>query len=250
MQSNLCKISRFVILLFVVFIGLQIMNQLLIYSGNKLFSFLHYQSEYEILIVGIFQQSIQIIIAILLSNLFLKKGLSEIGLNFKNLKMSFKYIAFFALSILAIYLIYINLARLYFPQLWLDMRFVPIPTNIGIFSQLFFQSIFPGLGEELLFRGFFISLMITKLNPNLDKFLDKFLISILSALLFAIAHIYFDISSFQITHIDITQLLLALFSGVCYSLMFIKTKSLLGPIISHNFANVSSTIIGLLIAIK
>ncbi|MBE0688138.1 MAG: CPBP family intramembrane metalloprotease, partial [Anaerolineaceae bacterium] len=57
-----------------------------------------------------------------------------------------------------------------------------------------------------------------------------------------------DMTSFQITHIDATQVLLALFSGTCYSFMLIKTKSLVGPILSHNFANVAATVIGLFIS--
>jgi membrane protease YdiL (CAAX protease family) len=248
MQSRKVNISKFIVLVLVVFISLQFLNQLLIYSGIKILALLDYQNEYEVLINGIFQQTIQFITAIILSKIMLKKEISEIGLNFWNFRMSVKYFVIFALSILSIYLIYINVARLYFPQLWLDMRFAAKPSNLEISTKVLFQSIFPGLGEELLFRGFLISLFITKLNPDLTKFFNKFFVSILSAVFFAIAHIYFNLTSLQITHIDVTQLLLALFSGTCYSFMFIKTKSLVGPILSHNFANVASTVIGLLIS--
>jgi membrane protease YdiL (CAAX protease family) len=247
-KGKIFGVFQFIYLIIIIFIGLQLLNQFLIITGNKIFSLLQMTTGYEVFIVGIFQQSIQIITAIILSKMVLKKGVPDIGLNFWNFRKSIKYFAIFALSILTIYFIYINIARLYFPNLWNDMQFAPIPSNQEIFTKLLFQSIFPGLGEELLFRGFLISLLITKLNPELNKFYNKLFISIVSGLFFAIAHIYFDISSFQITHIDLTQFLLALFCGVCYSLMFINTKSLIGPIFAHNFSNVSSTIIGLLIA--
>lgn len=248
MQSLQVKISRFIFLFILVFLCLQLLNQLLINSGIKLFSLLNLQNDYEVLIVGIFQQIFQIITAILLSKILLKKEISEIGLNFWNFRMSVKFFVLFAISILLIYIVYLNVTRLYFPQLWLDMRFATKPSNLEISTKLLFQSIFPGLGEELLFRGFLVTLFITTSNPDLTKFSNKFFVSILSAFFFAIAHIYFDLTSFQITHIDVSQLLLALFSGTCYSFMFIKTKSLVGPILSHNFANVASTVIGLLIS--
>ena len=248
MQSRIKDLFTIIFIMLVVFIGLQILNQILIYSGNILFSILNYQYHQELLIVGIFQQTLQIITAISFAKILLQKSMPDVGLNLWNLRKSVKYFAIFSASILLIYFIYITIARLYFPQLWLDMRFAAIPSKQEIFTKLFFQSIFPGLGEELLFRGFLVSLFITKLNPDLTKFSNKLFISILSAFFFAIAHIYFDLISFQITHIDVTQLLLALFSGTCYSFMFIKTKSLVGPILSHNFANVASTVVGLLIS--
>jgi len=248
MQSRIKIIFQFIFVMLVVFIGLQILNQILIYSGDILFSILNYQYHQELLIVGIFQQTLQIITAISLAKIVLQKKMSDVGLNLWNLRKSVKYFAIFSASILLIYFVYITMSRLYFPQLWLDMRFAPIPPKQEIFTKLIFQSIFPGLGEELLFRGFLISLFITKLNPDLSRISNKFFVSILSAVFFAIAHIYFDMTSFQITHIDATQVLLALFSGTCYSFMLIKTKSLVGPILSHNFANVAATVIGLFIS--
>lgn len=247
MQSRLRTFQRCIILLIVVFISIQLLNQLLIYIGNNIIKILSYQHHIEILIVGIVQQTLQIGVAILLSTILLKSNLRDFGLNFWNFKRSIKYFLIFASSILIIYFLYLIIVQYFIPNLWMELRSAPVLQRQELFTKLLFQSIFPGLGEELLFRGFLVTLLINRLKPNVNKFLDIFSISILSGLFFAIAHIYFDITTFEITHIDTTQLLLALFSGTCYSLMFIKTKSLLSPILSHNFANVASTIIGLLI---
>lgn len=247
MQSKLKKFQQSIILFIVVFIGIQLLNQLLIYIGNKIITVLSYQHHVEILIVGIVQQSLQIGVAILLSTILLKNNLREIGLNSWNFKRSIKYLLIFAASILIIYFLYLIIVQYLIPNLWLELRSAPVLPRQELFTKIIFQSIFPGLGEELLFRGFLVALLINRLKPNENRFLDIFSISILSGLFFAIAHIYFDLITMEITHIDITQLLLALFSGTCYSFMFIKTKSLLSPILSHNFANVASTMIGVLI---
>lgn len=247
MQSKLKRFLKSIILLIVVFISIQLLNQLLIYIGNKIISLLSYQHHLETLFVGIVQQSLQIIVAIMLSIILLKRKLPDIGLNFRNFKRSIKYFLLFASSILIIYFLYLIIVHYLIPNLWGEIQSAPVLQNQELFTKLFFQSIFPGLGEELLFRGFLVTLLISRIKPDENKFLDIFWISILSGLFFAIAHIYFDITTLEMTHIDITQLLLALFSGTCYSLMFIKTRSLLSPILSHNFANVASTIIGVLI---
>jgi membrane protease YdiL (CAAX protease family) len=225
------------------------MNQFLIFAGNKLFAILQFSDSYEILIVGIFQQVVQITLAIVLGQWLVGKDVAIIGINTQNVKQTFRYIGIFVLAILTIILLYLFISRQFIPNLWQEMRYAKIPEPAGIATKLFFQSIFPGLGEELLFRGFLISLFIKKLNLNIDRTGSKILVSVISALFFSIAHIYFQLMPLQIVHIDVTQLLLAFFCGIFYSLMFINTKSLLGPVVSHNFSNVSMTIAGYIIAV-
>lgn len=243
------RLIKFIFLLLLVFVGLQLMNQFLIFSGNKLFDWLRMPNEYEVLTVGIFQQLIQIFLAIFLAKLLINKNSSEIGINARNLKQSFKYFGYFSLCIIVIILAYLFLSYFYFTDLWLEMRNAKLPGVSGIVTKILFQSIFPGLGEELLFRGFLISLFIKSIDLNIEKTGAKIVVSLVSAVFFAMAHIYFQPIPFQITHIDVVQLLLAFFCGLFYSFMFIKTKSLVGPILSHNFSNVTMTITGYIVSI-
>ncbi|MFQ5950744.1 MAG: type II CAAX prenyl endopeptidase Rce1 family protein [Candidatus Geothermarchaeales archaeon] len=60
---------------------------------------------------------------------------------------------------------------------------------------------------------------------------------ILAAILFMLAHIGFTFSPFAITHFSLSQQFLAFVHGLYYAIVFHRTGSLLGPIISHGYSN-------------
>lgn len=248
-QTRFTKTIQFLILMGMVFIAMQVMNQGLIFIGNNFFKNIKAADHHKILIIGIVQQVLQLGLAVFLTKMILNKKPSEIGFNLNHLRHSFKYFGFFVLFILVVILAYIGISYAFFPQLWLTMQNTPLPTTSEMVSKIVFQSIFPGIGEESLFRGFLITLLVSTLKPNLESFKTKLAIASISGFFFAIAHIYFQWVPFQLTHLDPTQLALAFSCGIAYSFMFMKTKSLVGPVLSHNFSNVSMTIAGYLVSV-
>lgn len=242
------KIFGYFYFLILLFIGLQIMNRVLIMVGNQLISVIEFRPEYEILIVGIVQQLIQFSLAIILTRIFVKKDIYSLGFNLAKFRQSIKYFLIFALLILIVILVYDTITYIFFNPLWEELQNSIIPTASELRLKLIFQSFFPGLGEESLFRGFLISFLVGKLQLNLEEKKSKIFLILVSGLLFSIAHIYYDTKPFRITHFEIDQLCLAFFSGILYSFMYLKTKSLLGPILSHNFSNVAMTISSYIVA--
>jgi membrane protease YdiL (CAAX protease family) len=77
---------------------------------------------------------------------------------------------------------------------------------------------------------------------------SKIGVIVLSSLYFALAHVYFTVEPFRLTHIDYLQLVTAFACGVFYATAFLRTKSLLAPFLAHNFANTSATICGYIIS--
>jgi membrane protease YdiL (CAAX protease family) len=77
---------------------------------------------------------------------------------------------------------------------------------------------------------------------------SKFGIIVLSSVYFAIAHIYFSLNPFQVTHIDYLQIVTALGCGSFYAIFYLKTRSLLAPFLAHNFANTSTSLVGYIIS--
>ncbi len=63
------------------------------------------------------------------------------------------------------------------------------------------------------------------------------LLPFVSGLLFSLAHIEYQVLPFRIVYIDVIQLSIIFVLGCFWSFMFLKTKSLLGPIIAHMSAN-------------
>jgi membrane protease YdiL (CAAX protease family) len=105
------------------------------------------------------------------------------------------------------------------------------------------------MGEEILFRGLIINLLAAWVFTSFrDNRASKFGIVFLSAAYFAIAHIYFSLDPFQLTHIDYLQIVTALGCGSFYAIFYLKTKSLLAPFLAHNFANTSTSLVGYIIS--
>ncbi|PKO01051.1 MAG: hypothetical protein CVU42_00990 [Chloroflexi bacterium HGW-Chloroflexi-4] len=243
------QITKRIFIGFLILIGVELLNQFLIFSGSALSNILSESNLNPKLWIGIYQQFIQAAIGIFLFKVLLNQSINNLGINFNNKKQSFYYFSLFTIVWISIIAIYLASMYLFVPQTWSELTNTPLPAIKDIINTLFFQAIFPGVGEEILFRGFMLSLLAKWVFPEYTQ--QKFILISLVALTsvyFGIAHIYFQVSPFKITHIDFLQIITALGCGTVYSLMFLKTKSLLAPILSHNFANTTVTIIGYLIS--
>jgi len=104
------------------------------------------------------------------------------------------------------------------------------PKEQGWISWLFYQFMYVAVAEEVFFRGYMQNNILILTNPSKDgqRRLWKWLSIVLSAACFAVAHI---IVFRQII------LVLTILPGLILGWLFIRTKSLLAPILFHGLAN-------------
>ncbi len=113
--------------------------------------------------------------------------------------------------------------------LGLPLQPVP-PTEQGWISWLFYQFMYVAVAEEVFFRGYVQSNILKLTNSDKDgrQRLGKWLSIVLSAACFAVAHIMVQ---------GRIILLLTFLPGLVLGWLFIRTKSLLAPILFHGLAN-------------
>jgi membrane protease YdiL (CAAX protease family) len=163
--------------------------------------------------------------------------------------LSIKLFFFYALLWSAIIVLYVSGTYFFFPNTWLSMTSIELPRTNTIIATLLFQSLFPGFGEEILFRGLIINLLATLVFTRFrHNKAGKLGIIVLSSAYFATAHIYFTLIPFRMTHIDYLQIVTAFGCGTFYAIVYLKTKSLLAPFLAHNFSNTTATICGYVIS--
>lgn len=232
-----------------ILIFIQILNQFLIVTGSALERTMPSGFQYSRTVVGMYQQIAQAVTGIALYRCIFKKGIKDLGINLRNKNLSKKLFFYFALLWSAIIVLYVSGTYFFFPNTWLSMRTIELPPTNTMIATLLFQSFFPGLGEEILFRGFIVSVLSTQVFTSFKQNkASKLGIIVLSSAYFAIAHIYFTLAPFQITHIDYLQIVTAVACGAFYAVVYLKTESLLAPFLAHNFSNTTATICGYIIA--
>ncbi len=232
-----------------ILIFIQVMNQCLIFSGSALEKIHLFGIPNSGVWVGIFQQLMQVMIGLGLYRLLFKNNAADLGINTINKKVSIKYFYIFALIWSLTILLYVFAIYNFFPNVWLSMKSIELPQTKTIIETLLFESFFPGLGEEILFRGFIINLLIRLVFTDYqDNGFQIIGIIALSSIYFTTAHIYFTLEPLRLTHIDYLQIVMALGCGAFYAFVYLKTKSLITPFLAHNFANTTSTICGYMIS--
>lgn len=96
-----------------------------------------------------------------------------------------------------------------------------------------FQLLLSGPSEEILFRA----LPITVLSLFDTKSKNKWVAIIISAVLFGIAHIGWSINPFTLS-VSWFQVVYAFILGVAYGITYIKSKSIIYPMVMHSMSNV------------
>jgi membrane protease YdiL (CAAX protease family) len=111
----------------------------------------------------------------------------------------------------------------------LPMRMVKLPAQ-GWFCWLFYQFMYVGAAEEIFFRGYVQNniLKTTGTTVHEQRRRLQWASIIISAGIFAVAHI--------IVQGEIVSVL-TLFPGLVLGWLFIRTRSLLAPILFHGLAN-------------
>lgn len=166
----------------------------------------------------------------------------DFGFNLNDYKVSIKYtIVFCAVwAVLQFGVSYLMVRN----GLIFDMGF-PVNTR-NVTGYFLFETLLSGTSEELFFRGFVITVLLV-LFKNYYKNNSGLYITVilLSTVNFLIGHINYELFPPQITYIDGFQQLTVLIFAVVYGITFLKTKSLLGPILMHNLLNGIITLNGL-----
>jgi len=156
------------------------------------------------------------------------------GFNLDNLNASLRQLKLFVLYSTGYLVIQNVVFYLVAPPIWIDF---PL-TLQNVAGYLGFQLLLSGTCEEPLFRGFVMMMLYPAFVGSID--LRKFEIphaGLIAAVFFTFAHIQFSIRPFEIIHLLPSQLALSFFLGIYYAVVFHQTRSLLTPILTHNYVN-------------
>jgi membrane protease YdiL (CAAX protease family) len=171
----------------------------------------------------------QMVFALALISLFSRGNYSAWGLNFENLRISWRLFVWFVPVCLAILFAVVALPLLIKHQ---APTFDYPLTRANVIGWLSFEWILPGPSEEILFRG----LIQTYLAQTWKGVWQIGKVSIpaagiLSTLIFCLAHVNFA----QSPHVSWSQQFFAFGLGIYYSAAYYRTRSLLAPMLAHNF---------------
>ena len=184
---------------------------------------------------------LQLVFTVLVMKLVFRMNLRDWGFNLNKLPESLRIFGWFAL----VYLGIVVLRRL--PELIAGTApsyDYPL-TAENMAGVLGFQLLLSGTGEEPLFRGM-VMIVLSKYWRGTYRIgsVEIPTAGIVATILFMLAHIGFTISPFSITHFSLSQQVTALGLGLYYAIVFHRTGSLVGPIISHGYSNGILFVIG------
>ncbi|MDO5558147.1 MAG: CPBP family intramembrane metalloprotease [Oscillospiraceae bacterium] len=106
----------------------------------------------------------------------------------------------------------------------------------NIIGTLSFQLVLSGPSEEILFRALPVAVLCSIIRK---EYSNKYCVIpvVTAALLFSAAHINWSIDPFEL-QFSTLQLIYAFVFGIAYGLAYLKTKSILYPMIMHSVSNV------------
>lgn len=173
---------------------------------------------------------VQMIIALLFIFAIHKKKGIDFYLKPKKDKTGIKYTVIFSIIILVYvlfsYIVSYKLSNI--PPYTYELNLTNILGNLG------FQLLLSGTSEEILFRALPIIALGYVFRESEHK--NYRLEIIVSALLFSIAHISWSINPFTISF-SWFQLIYAFVLGLIYGITYVKSKSIIYPIIMHGLSN-------------
>ena len=110
-------------------------------------------------------------------------------------------------------------------------------TTFNILGWFSFSALMSGTSEEIFFRGL-LQTFLNKAWKGSVKIikLDIPTAGIIAALIYTFAHMEFNFSPFTVNY-NFPQLIVAFILGIFFSIAYDRTKSLIAPIVAHNYAN-------------
>jgi membrane protease YdiL (CAAX protease family) len=173
---------------------------------------------------------IQLLFALVLIALLSRGKFSQFGLNLSNARISWRIFAVFSLVYSAVaFFVYVVPVLVSHQRPTFDYELTP--ANIA--GWLAFEWIFAGISEEILFRG----LIQTYLSRSWRSAMTIGRVTIptagiITTLIFCLAHI-----NLRHPQLNWGQQISVFCLGIICSTAFYRTKSLLSPILVHNFSN-------------
>jgi membrane protease YdiL (CAAX protease family) len=165
--------------------------------------------------------------AALIPTVVKKSRLSEIGLTFRQIKNSLVVLGWTCLVVLPA--LFCSLWLLKFYGLNFPLRPI-LPRDQEWVSWIFYQFMCVAASEELFFRGYLLSNVSRLINKMVGDqlILQQWISIVTSAVIFAVAHTIVG-----------GQMISALtfLPGLVLGWLFIRTRSLLAPILFHGLAN-------------
>ncbi|MCK4753168.1 MAG: CPBP family intramembrane metalloprotease [Planctomycetes bacterium] len=167
--------------------------------------------------------------AALIPTVIKKSTLSEIGLSFGQTKHSLVVLGWTCLVVFPVMFCSLWLLKSY--GLNLPLRPV-LPQNQEWISWIFYQFMYVAVAEEVFFRGFLQGNILRLMKTMMARWPTQqcWVSIVISAACFAAAHM---IVQGQIISV------LTFLPGLVFGWLFIRTKSLLTPILFHGLANMS-----------
>lgn len=121
-------------------------------------------------------------------------------------------------------------------------------TSGNVLSYFAFQILLSGTSEEILFRAMVMTpLLWYGQRAGLSKKAGAWLAWGVATLIFMAAHINIALHPLRITHFNILQQLTVFIFGSFYAFLFVKTRSLAGPMLAHNVLNGVIVVVGLVL---
>ena len=182
---------------------------------------------------------IQIVLTLGLMAAWARGSLAQWGFNLRELKTSLRWLGWFVLFFTVGTLVFGILPRVLAHDVQAKFPFGPFPLNTrNVAGSLGFYYLLSGSGEEPLFRGFIMSMLLVgwKKEWRLGKIVMP-AAGILATLLFMLAHVGYELSPFRITQFTWQQQLFCLGLGLFYAAAIYRTGSLVCPILAHGFSN-------------
>jgi len=175
----------------------------------------------------------QLILTIALMLVF-NRHLGDWGFNLDNRGTSLRHLKLFVLYATGYFVIQDLVVYFVASPVWIDF---PL-TLENVLGYLSFQLLLSGTCEEPLFRGFVMIMLYPAFAGSFNiKNTEIPHAGLIAAIFFTLAHIGFSIWPFEITRIHPLQLVLSFVMGIIYAIMFHRTRSLLAPILAHNYLN-------------
>ena len=233
--KRIFKISSIIILLFII----QTFASKIGGYIAKLFDYTIIDSDNTFMNISV-HHIVQMLIALLVIFIIHKTRKLNFNLKPKFSKTGILYTAIFSFVILIYVLIsyIIGYSNSAIAPYGYDLNAVNILGTLG------FQLLLSGTSEEILFRA----LPITVIG-NLTNSKSKNVLGILVAsVLFSIAHIQWSLVPFTISF-DLFQLVYAFILGIAYGVTYIKSKSIIYPMIMHGMRNFLMVGLGYIFAI-
>ena len=128
----------------------------------------------------------------------------------------------------------------------------PVPfhfplTGLNFVGYFLFQVLLSGTSEEILFRAMVIFPMLyVGKRSGLSEKTNTIIAVLVSILIFMLAHVNFNFNPLRVTNFNFMQQLTIITFGAFYAYLLLKTRSLVGSMLAHNWLNGVIVLIGLL----